>query len=194
VAAKCSELHCPKFLSLQRADLYMVKGRHEIRCDLSRFFFRHGVGRILFTGLKNVFQRAAVFGRASVSKQFEGHGWNQQPEGDQDCSEVTHAEYCNATEITSALPKAGVQLFCFTHNPFSANTHASFRQCFQVKRKCALPQHPEREALTNKFGPLMGGCTCHQGVVILRPLAGRCLLTRSLSQALQCPGVVIRPN
>jgi hypothetical protein len=30
----------------------------------------------------------------------------------------------------------------------------------------------------------MGGCTGHQGVVILRPLAGRCLLTRSLSKGL----------
>jgi hypothetical protein len=43
------------------------------------------------------------------------------------------------------------------------------------QRKCALPQHPERGVLTNKFGPLMGGCTGHQGVVILRPLAGRFL-------------------
>jgi hypothetical protein len=55
---------------------------------------------------------------------------------------------------------------------------ASFRQCFQVKRKCALPQHPERPALTNKFGPFDGGCTGHQGVVILRPLAGRFLRLR----------------
>ena len=29
----------PKFLSLQRADLYVVKGRHAVGSDLSRFLF-----------------------------------------------------------------------------------------------------------------------------------------------------------
>src|ERR1700722_17291664 len=60
----------PKFLSLQRADLYVVKSRHKIGSDLSRFLFGYGVGRILFTGLKDVFERAAVLGRASIPKQF----------------------------------------------------------------------------------------------------------------------------
>jgi hypothetical protein len=33
-------------------------------------FLRYGVGRILFTSLKDVLKRAAVLGRASVSKQL----------------------------------------------------------------------------------------------------------------------------
>jgi hypothetical protein len=36
----------------------VVKGRHKIGGDLSRFFFRLCVGRILFTTLKDVFQRS----------------------------------------------------------------------------------------------------------------------------------------
>jgi hypothetical protein len=45
---------CAKFLSLQCSDLYVVKSRHKIGSDLSRFLFGYGVGRILFTGLKDV--------------------------------------------------------------------------------------------------------------------------------------------
>jgi hypothetical protein len=69
---------CAKFLSLQRADLYVVKGRHEVCGDLCHFLFRYGVWRILFTSLKNVFQSASVVRRASVSKQFNRHGWYRQ--------------------------------------------------------------------------------------------------------------------
>jgi hypothetical protein len=53
-------------------------------------FLRYGVGRILFTGIKDVFKRTAVLGRASVSKQFDGHGWNRQKEGNQDGCEAGH--------------------------------------------------------------------------------------------------------
>jgi hypothetical protein len=40
---------CPKFLRFQCADLYLIKGRHKIGSNFSRFFFRYGVGRILLT-------------------------------------------------------------------------------------------------------------------------------------------------
>jgi hypothetical protein len=42
----------------------VVKSRHKIGSDLSRFLFGYGVGRILFTGLEDVLQSAAVLGRA----------------------------------------------------------------------------------------------------------------------------------
>jgi hypothetical protein len=45
---------------------------------------------MLFTGFKNVFQRAAVLGSASASKQFDRHRGSRQQKGDQDCSEVGH--------------------------------------------------------------------------------------------------------
>ena len=82
-----------KFLSLQCADLYVVEGRHEVCGDLSRLLFRYGVWRILFTSLKDVFQRTAIFGRASVSKQLNSHGWNRQQESDQDTSEATRKAF-----------------------------------------------------------------------------------------------------
>jgi hypothetical protein len=81
----------PKLLRLKYADRDMVKGRHEVRCDLSRFLFSYGVGRILFTGLKDVFQRATIPGCASIPKQLYRHGWNRQQEGNQDCGDGTHA-------------------------------------------------------------------------------------------------------
>jgi hypothetical protein len=56
----------PKFLRLQGSDLHVIESRHEIRGDLSRFLFRYGIGRILFASIKDVFQRAAVLGRASI--------------------------------------------------------------------------------------------------------------------------------
>jgi hypothetical protein len=54
------------------------------------FLFGDRIGRILFTGLKDVFQRATVLGRALVTKQLDGYGQNQQQEGDHDCSDVGH--------------------------------------------------------------------------------------------------------
>jgi hypothetical protein len=68
------------------------KSGHEIGGDFSSFLFRYGVGRILFTTLKDVFQCAAISGRASTPKQFDGQGWNRQQEGDQDCREGAHRE------------------------------------------------------------------------------------------------------
>jgi hypothetical protein len=58
---------CPKFLSLQCADLYVVEGRHKIGSDLCRFLLGYGIGRILLTGFKHVLKRTAVLGRASAS-------------------------------------------------------------------------------------------------------------------------------
>jgi hypothetical protein len=55
----------------------VIKSGHEIGGDLSRLPFRNGVGRILITGVKDVFQRAAVLCRASVAKQLKGHGWSR---------------------------------------------------------------------------------------------------------------------
>jgi hypothetical protein len=59
-----------KFLRLQGADWDTIKSRDKVCGDLSRFLFGDGIGRILFTGLKDVLKRAAVLGRASVSKQL----------------------------------------------------------------------------------------------------------------------------
>jgi hypothetical protein len=50
----------------------VVKGRHEVCGDLCHFLFRYGVGRILFTSLKDVFQRAAVLGCTSITKHLAG--------------------------------------------------------------------------------------------------------------------------
>jgi hypothetical protein len=40
----------------QCSDLYMAEGRHEVCGDLCHFLFRYSVGRILFTGLENLFE------------------------------------------------------------------------------------------------------------------------------------------
>jgi hypothetical protein len=58
----------PKFLSLQRSDLYVIKGRHEIGGDLSHLLFCYRIGRILFTASKDVLKSTAIFGSASVTK------------------------------------------------------------------------------------------------------------------------------
>jgi hypothetical protein len=42
----------PKFLSLQRADLYVIEYRHKVCGDFCHFLFGYGIGRILFTTLK----------------------------------------------------------------------------------------------------------------------------------------------
>ena len=60
----------PELLRFQRADLYLVKGRHKACGDLCRFLFSDGVGGILLSGFEKVFQRTAVLGRASVSEQL----------------------------------------------------------------------------------------------------------------------------
>jgi hypothetical protein len=74
--------------------------------DLSRLLFRNGVRRILFATLKDVFQRTAVLGRASVAEQLDGHGWNRQQEGDQDRSEAGH----RLLRSSSAISKGKVNL------------------------------------------------------------------------------------
>jgi hypothetical protein len=74
----------PKFLSLQRADLYVIECRHEVGSDLSRFLFGYGVGRILFTGLKDV---SSV---PPITKQLNRQRGSGQQKGDQDCSEMAH--------------------------------------------------------------------------------------------------------
>jgi hypothetical protein len=38
----------------------------------------YGVGRILFTGLENVFERTAVLSRASIAEQLGGYRWRSQ--------------------------------------------------------------------------------------------------------------------
>jgi hypothetical protein len=68
------------------SDLHVIESRHEIRGDLCCFLFSYGVGRILLSTFKDVFQRSAVLGRATISKQFDGNGRKGQQEGDQDCS------------------------------------------------------------------------------------------------------------
>src|ERR1700730_13155966 len=56
--------------------------------------------RMLFTSLKNVFKRVAIVGSASVTKQFNRHGWSREQEGDQDCSEAKH---CRPHEIRTGM-------------------------------------------------------------------------------------------
>jgi hypothetical protein len=173
--------------------LYVIECRHEIRCDLSRFFFRHGVGRILFTSLKDVFQRTAVLGRASITKQLDGNGWNGQQKSDQDCSEVAQARYCNATGITFCSSQSWCAALLILRITRSQRTPiASFRRCFQVKRKCALLQHPEREALTNKFGPFDGGLHRSSGRCHFTPV-GRSLLIDALFKQGPC-SMLSRPD
>src|ERR1700675_2887662 len=58
----------------------MVKCRHEVGSDFSRLLFGDCVGGILLPGFKDVLKCAAVLGRATVPKQFDGHGWNRQHE------------------------------------------------------------------------------------------------------------------
>jgi hypothetical protein len=80
----------PELLRFEPADLYVIKGRHKIGGDLSRFLFRYGVGRILFTGFNHVLKCTTILRRTSVPKQLDGHGWNRQQEDDQDRSEAGH--------------------------------------------------------------------------------------------------------
>jgi hypothetical protein len=49
----------------------VIKGGHKVGSILCGFLFGYGIGRILLTGLKDVFQSAAIFRFASVSKQFD---------------------------------------------------------------------------------------------------------------------------
>jgi hypothetical protein len=55
------EWACPKFLRFQCSDLYVIKGGHKVGSNLCGLLFGYGIGRILFTGLKDVFQSAAIF-------------------------------------------------------------------------------------------------------------------------------------
>jgi hypothetical protein len=74
--------HCPKFLCFQCSNLYVIKGGHKVGSNLCGFLFGYGIRRILFTGLKDVFQSAAIFRCASVSKQFDRQRRKGQQEGD----------------------------------------------------------------------------------------------------------------
>src|ERR1700730_7792481 len=75
-----------------------------VRRSARGLLFGYGIGGILFTGVKDVLHCAAVLGSASVSKQLDGHGWNCQQEGDQDCSEVAHG----LLQSSSAIPRGKV--------------------------------------------------------------------------------------
>jgi hypothetical protein len=72
--------------------LFLCSARSVIKVgdDLCHCLFGYGVGEFCSTTFKNVFKRAAVLGRASVSKQLDGHGRNRQQEGGQDCGEAKH--------------------------------------------------------------------------------------------------------
>jgi hypothetical protein len=74
------------------ANLDVVKGRHEVGGNLCRLLFGYGVGRILFTGPKDVFQRTTVLAPTLVAEKLAGHCWNRQQKGDQDCSEIMHTQ------------------------------------------------------------------------------------------------------
>jgi len=57
---------CPKFLSLQRPDLYVIKGRQEIRCDLC-FLSGHGLCDLLLIDLEKRTSAALPITRASAT-------------------------------------------------------------------------------------------------------------------------------
>jgi hypothetical protein len=63
-------------------DLYVIECGHEVGNDLSRFLFRYGIERILLTRLENVFERAAILGRASIPIKLHGERWGRQQERD----------------------------------------------------------------------------------------------------------------
>jgi hypothetical protein len=42
----------------------------------------------LCAAVKDIFQCTAVLGRASVTKQLDGRGWNRQQERGRDCGEA----------------------------------------------------------------------------------------------------------
>jgi hypothetical protein len=67
---------CSKLLRFQCSDLDVIKAHHKVRSDLGRLLFGYGIGRILFIGLKDVFQRTAVLRRSSISKQLYRHCGN----------------------------------------------------------------------------------------------------------------------
>jgi hypothetical protein len=68
-------------MHFQCSNLYVIKGGHKVGSNLCGFLFDYRIRRILFTGLKDVFQSAAIFRCASVSKQFDERR-NGQQEGD----------------------------------------------------------------------------------------------------------------
>ncbi len=73
---------CSKFLSFQCAYRFMIKGRHEIGSDLGGFLLGYCIGRVLIASLKDIFERAAVLGRASIPEQFDCKGWGRQHKND----------------------------------------------------------------------------------------------------------------
>jgi hypothetical protein len=54
-----------------RRPIHAGTSGHEVGSNLCGFLFGYGIRRILFTGLKDVFQSAAIFRCGSVSKQFD---------------------------------------------------------------------------------------------------------------------------
>jgi hypothetical protein len=64
------------------ADLYVVKGRHEIGCYLSSLLFDDGVRGILLPSFEDVLKCSAVLRRASVSEQLNRQGWERQHKQD----------------------------------------------------------------------------------------------------------------
>ena len=73
---------CPRFLRFQCSDLYVIEGGHKVGSNLCGFLFGYGHRENLFTGLKDVFQSAAIFRCASVSKQFDRQRRKEQQDGD----------------------------------------------------------------------------------------------------------------
>jgi hypothetical protein len=70
------------------------------------FSFVTALGESCSPAPKDVFRRAAVLGRASISKQLDGHCWTGQKKGDQECSEVGH----RLLRSSSAIPRGKVNL------------------------------------------------------------------------------------
>ena len=82
---------CPKILRFQCSDLYVIKGRHKVGSDLSRFLFRLWRQENSVHQLQSIFKCSTVLGGTSVIKTtLPTLLERRQQEGEQDCSEPVH--------------------------------------------------------------------------------------------------------
>jgi len=63
--------------AFESTDLDMVKCRHEVGSDLSRLSLVTALGEFCSPGLENVFQRAAIRGRATIPEKLHGERWGR---------------------------------------------------------------------------------------------------------------------
>jgi hypothetical protein len=71
----------------------VIKCCHKVGSNLSCLLFGYSVWRILFTGLKDVFNRSAILGWTSIAKQLNRKCWDGQQEGDEECGKVAPCDW-----------------------------------------------------------------------------------------------------